>query len=591
MSEGHDAERPTLRRPPPRLSERDDGPPGLVLWLARLARRVDRSLETVRFVRAGVAIVAGIVLAIGGAVADATIHRGVESGADPPVVRQATGRTLATNVDLTRYSPSQLPAVVAALQANGFRYVRQSFAWSEIEPAPGAFAWERYDAIVDELDRRGLVPVAVLHRAPPWARPAGAGAAFDAAPVDPEAYARFVQELAARYGDRAPIVQVWDRPNREDRWGTAPDPVAYAGLLAVAANAARAANPNVTVVLAEFDPSPRPEASAADLVFLKRVYAAGAAPFFDVVAARVDGGDRSPYDRRVSASAPGLSRVVLFREAMAAAGDEDKPVWATHYGWRHAGPGEAGLSPAAQAAWSVAGIERARAEWPWMGPMFAWGFAPGPDLGGDVPTEAALLGPDAAPTALLTALGAFHAAGGDGVAATGFLPVGARQWTYEGNWGAQHLGAETYRTTNEVGARLTVRFRGTGAAARVRLSADAAPLAATLDGRPIPLNLRSAQATDIETTLASGLPDGDHVVTIALTEPGQFTIGGLIVERDVPLRWPVALLVGAGIGLLAWGLRLLLFTVAERAGRLQRRAADLWPELPIMPDWTPSRRA
>jgi hypothetical protein len=31
--------------------------------------------------------------------------------------------------------------------------------------------------------------------------------------------------------------------------------------------------------------------------------------------------------------------------------------------------------------------------------------------------------------------------------------------------------------------------------------------------------------------------------------------------------------------------------VAERTGLLQRRAGELWPELPQIPDWRPSRRA
>lgn len=591
--DGEAPPRATIRRPPPRLSRRDDRPPGFVLLLAGWARRIDASLDAVRFVRAAVAIVAGIVLALGGALADATIHRGVESGAEAPVVRQVTGRDLATNADLTRFSPQQLPDVAAALQANGFRYVRQSFAWAEIEPAPGAFVWDRYDAIVDELNRRGIVPVAVLHRSPAWARTAATVDAFDAAPTDPDAYARFVGAVVARYGDRLPIVQIWDLPNRPDRWANgAPDAAAYVGMLAVASNAARAANPNVSVVLAELDPSASPDAPDGDLRFFQQVYASGAAPFFDVAAARVAGGDRSPYDRRVTAGTPSLSRAILFREAMAAAGDAGKPVWATHYGWRFAAPGGQGLSPSQQAAWSVAGLERARAEWPWMGPLFAWGLAPGPDLGGETPPEAALLGADGSPTALLTALGAFHAAGGDAAAPTGFLPVGARQFVYEGNWSLQHLGAETYRTTSEVGARLTVRLAGTGVLARVRLSREAAALEVALDGRPISVELGAFQAADTEVSLADGLPDAVHELTIRLVEPGQFTIGGLVVERAVPLRWPIVMLVGAGAGLLAWGLRLLLFTVAERSGRLPRRGSvDPWPELPQLPDWKPSRRA
>ena len=109
--------------------------------------------------------------------ADVTFHRGVGDGVTPPVVLHYTGRDLAANVDLTRFSPDQLPAVTAGLQANGIRYVRQSFSWAEIEPSPGEYAWERYDAIVDALSRRGITPIAVIHHSPAWIRsPASPGA-------------------------------------------------------------------------------------------------------------------------------------------------------------------------------------------------------------------------------------------------------------------------------------------------------------------------------------------------------------------------------------------------------------------------------
>jgi polysaccharide biosynthesis protein PslG len=429
----------------------------------------------------------------------------------------------------------------------------------------------------------------VLHRSPAWVR-AGAGAAsFDAPPADPEAWERFAGTVAARYGDRVPFIQLWDLPNVADRWGGVPaDPGAYVDLLARGSNAARAGNPNVSVVLAEFDPG----AGADDLAFLGGLYAAGAAPFFDVAAARVPGGTRTPYDRRVNPMTPGLSRAILFRETMVAANDAAKPVWASHYGWSLAAPGQSGIDGERRALWTVSGLERARAEWPWMGPMFAWGFAPGPSLGGEVSTADALITPEGLPTDLFTALGALNGVGGTSTAPTGFLPVSARQIEYQGNWDLQHLGAETYRTTAEVGARLTVPFTGTGAQARVRLSRQAAELEATLDGEPVEIDLGAFQAADITLPIARGLDDTRHEFSVELTSPGNFTIGGVLVERAIPLLWPVVLLVGAGTGLLAVGLRGIFAGVAVRSGQLVRRRRSERPlDMPVMPDWKPARRA
>jgi hypothetical protein len=106
---------------------------------------------------------------------------------------------------------------------------------------------------------------------------------------------------------------------------------------------------------------------------------------------------------------------------MIRAGDLAKPIWATHYGWdasRIAGS----QSETTQAEYVVAGLERARAEWPWMGPLFQWGLIPGADASGGTPAEMALLRADGSPTPLFTELGAFAARGDSASAPTGLAP-------------------------------------------------------------------------------------------------------------------------------------------------------------------------
>ena len=228
-----------------------------VATLARWSAGISRDADRLRASLAVALAVCGLALAILATWADVTIHRGVGDGITPLVVRHYSGRDLAANVDLTRFAPEQLSSVTAGLQANGIRYVRQSFSWAEIEPAPGEYAWERYDAIVEALNRRGISPVAVLHRSPSWIRSPDGAAAFDAPPADLTAYERFVSALASRYGDKVPFVQLWDLPNQPSHWGNAPaDAMAYVSLLAVGSNAARGANPNAVVLLAELDPFP-----------------------------------------------------------------------------------------------------------------------------------------------------------------------------------------------------------------------------------------------------------------------------------------------------------------------------------------------
>jgi hypothetical protein len=567
-------------------------PPRAIAALAQWAAGIGRDADRLRGILAVTLAVCGLLLAILATWADVTLHRGVGDGITPPIVRQYTGRDLAANVDLTRFTPEQVASVTAGLQANGIRYVRQSFSWAEIEPAPGEYVWERYDAIVDALNRRGISPVAVLHRSPAWIRSPAGAAAFDAPPADLAAYERFVAAVASRYGDRLPFIQIWDLPNRPGHWGDAPaDAESYVSLLAVGSNAARGANPNAVILLAELDPFPDAQGTN-DLAFLRSVYGAGGAAFFDVVAARVNGGARTPYDRATRAHDPSLSRAILIRDVMDEAGDLAKPIWATHYGWEAAANGSGLLTETTQAAYTIAGLERSRAEWPWMGPLFQWGLIPGPDLGGGTPPGRSLLREDGSPTALFTELGAFAARGGVQAAPTGLAPVAAHQFVWEGNWDSQHLGANTYRTTSEVGARFRLRFEGTGVIAVARLSREAGAVEVSLDGEPVDVSLESFQAADVDIPLARRLPDSMHEVAMRLSAPGELTIGGLVVERAVPMQWPILLLIGSGVLLLVLGLFDGALLLAERGGLLQRRrSGELWPELPQIPDWRPARRA
>jgi hypothetical protein len=324
----------------------------------------------------------------------------------------------------------------------------------------------------------------------------------------------------------------------------------------------------------------------------------GRSVFFDVVAARVDGGSASPLNRNVSGSQPGLSRAILFRELMERNGDETKPVWLSHYGWDARDGGN--VSRDDQAKFMVGGIERAQSEWPWMGLMFAWSLIP--DQNDPASAGYSLLNQDRTATPAYTALTAYGTSEDARMAATGYVPMESQPVTYQRNWEDQHLEDRVFKTTSETGASATLRFRGTGVVAFLRGSQDAGPLQATLDGGNIPgwpvedgvttIDLQYTQAQNLWITLASGLDDGPHELTLTLGGPGQLTIGGIVVARERPMDWPIALLTFASLALGIFALREIGYVVATKSGLLQRRGdASLQPPLPHMPDWRPTRRA
>jgi hypothetical protein len=567
------------------------------LLIQRFLDRTPSTDSAARLIRALVLLLLGLSVGIGAAAADIYLHRGIESGAEQPYVVQPTGRELSTNVDLTPYDANQLEQIAGVLAKNGFRYVRQTFAWADIEPQQDTFVWDRYELIVSTLQRHGIQVIAVLHRSPTWARAPENGAFFDAAPQFIGDYADFVGEVATHFGQRVTYFQIWDLPNRPENWGgmdaRASD---YVLLLADAFNAIRTANFEAKVILAEFDPVYPGGGIGADLAFLRKVYKGGGAPFFDVVAARIDGGSASPYDRQVEPGRQDFSRAVLFRELMTAENDDSKPIWLTHFGWSI---DSHDVTAEQQADFTVAGIKRARAEWPWLGLMFNWSLIPNPNTPGDAGFS--LLTAQGAANPAFVALGEYAAGGSGAVAATGYVSMDAASVTYEGTWSPQHLDGITFRTTSEIGATSNFQFRGTGVIAYVRISPQAGLVHATIDGEPLPgwpevdgksvVDLSAFQAQSLPVPLASGLADTNHTLSMTLIEQGQLTVGGLIVSRDPPLLWPVISLIMIAVGMVAFGLRDVVYVIAIHSNALQRRSGvDLRPPLPRLPDWRPARK-
>jgi hypothetical protein len=105
------------------------------------------------------------------------------------------------------------------------------------------------------------------------------------------------------------------------------------------------------------------------------------------------------------------------------------------------------------------------------------------------------------------------------------------------------------------------------------------------------LRVRFTQAESVWFALASGLSDGPHELVLTLGGPGELTIGGVVVVREPPLVWPVALLTATAFLLIALALRETSYLAATVAGYLQRRRGiELRPPLPHLPDWRPARR-
>ncbi|MFN8491519.1 MAG: O-antigen ligase family protein [Caldilineaceae bacterium] len=337
---------------------------------------------------------------------------------------------LGINVMLEQYTPTERRAALARLKADGFGWVRQRLDWGQLEPAQGQYRWAWSDALLQDVAAQGLVPVVVLDGSPTWARgPLDVAPQANpfAPPADFVTFARFAAAFAQRYQDKVHFYQLWDEPNLAPHWGNHHiEPVEYAQLLKVTTSAIRAVDPNAVIITAALAPTADRGHTAIDEVyFLQRLYAAGAAPYFDAVAVEPFGFGYAPDDPHEQNSILNFQRIKLVRRAMLAAGDGTKPIWAVRYGWNIRQDSPWGtVRPEDQVKFAVQAVTIARTQWPWLAAL-GW-MIDQPSQGQGDPVWGFALTPAVA-EAMRGARSKEQGAGGEGLGARS-RGQGARGW-------------------------------------------------------------------------------------------------------------------------------------------------------------------
>ena len=302
--------------------------------------------------------------------------------------------------------PAKRALAVEMAADAGFRFLRQEFPWEDLEihgkgdfadrrHEPTRSAWEKYDEIVALAEAHGLELIVRLSNPPGWTRAQGEGennANTFAPPDNLQDYADFVTAVATRYRGRVQYYQLWNEPNIYPEWGSAAiDPEAYAELLKVGATALRAADPDAVVILGALAATinlqpddPPPGNSLNDLLFLQRLYDAGAAPYFDIVATQGYGLYSGPTDQRMHPRVINISRHQFVRDLMVKNGDAEKPIWIAEMNWNAAPedvePRYGRVTLAQQARYLPLAYDRVQADWPWVGVAATWYLKRATDL-------------------------------------------------------------------------------------------------------------------------------------------------------------------------------------------------------------------
>ena len=292
-------------------------------------------------------------------------------------------------------------AVRLAAQA-GFKWLRQEFPWEDIEihgkgdfedrrHDPARSAWEKYDHIVALAEQYDMRLIVRISNPPAWSRAEGNEAGSYAPPDEFSDFAEFAGAVAARYRGRLQYYQLWNEPNIYPEWGNYTiDPEAYVELLKAGAAAIRAGDPDAVIIAGalaatiDLDGTTNPGRSFSDLLFLQRMYDAGAAPYFDVMATQGYGLWSGPTDRRMHPRVMNFGRPQFIRDLMVANDDGHKPIWISEMNWNAAPvdvePRYGRVSLEEQSANLPLAFERIRADWPWLGVANVWYLKRATDL-------------------------------------------------------------------------------------------------------------------------------------------------------------------------------------------------------------------
>ena len=465
----------------------------------------------------------------------------------------------------------------------GFHWVRQEFPWEDIEihgkgdfedrrHEPHRSAWEKYDNIVELAEKHGLEVVPRLSNPPAWTRALTDTIGTYAPPDDLADWGDYVTAVVSRYRGQIRYYQLWNEPNIYNEWGEQPvDPEGYTHLLCEGYRSAKEADPDAVIIsgalapTVELHPGPGPGLGMRDLVFLQRMYDAGAADCFDILAVNDYMLWSGPTDRRMRPLNINFSRPIYIRDIMVANGDTAKPIWISEMN-SNAVPNDPDIvdvgrfgqvTPEQQARYAVLAYQRVMEEWPWVGVANFWFFK----RAGDSEQNQAMyyfrmVEPDFTPLPVYEAMQEYT----NGL--TPALYPGTHQedhWAldYAGDWETVHDEAAMlgdYRRATTPVATLHFTFEGTSltlvpgpGSGEVEVRVDEnPPRRVSLDGQPVRL-VRDWRQKRHELTLTA----------IA----GKVSVDGLTVQR--PWRPSHRLVLGTA-GLILTAIYILTHTLRRR---------------------------
>jgi polysaccharide biosynthesis protein PslG len=277
---------------------------------------------------------------------------------------------LSTDGQMQNEGPRKLSEDLSDDAAAGAKWLRVAINWAQIQVGGRrSYNWAPIDNIVTRAREDGMQILGVLIYTPRWAEASKSCRQADCAPNAGD-FGKFAQMAAAHYGKLGVSdFEIWSEENSVAQWVPKPNPKAYTGILKAAYVGIKQVNPSATVITGGTSPAPTDADNYSPTDFLAALYADGAKPYFDAVAAHPycwPAYPGQPFTWSAWYQTFGAHR--SMRSVMVAHGDGHKLIWGTEFGAATYGPKGAYVSPATQAK-MVFDAYKTWGGYSWAGPL------------------------------------------------------------------------------------------------------------------------------------------------------------------------------------------------------------------------------
>lgn len=194
------------------------------------------------------------------------------------------------------------------MKASGMGWVRSDFDWHSIECRQGEWDFTFFDKVVGDCEKAGIQLLPILGYSVPWADPAHEHL---------DAWGEYVRRVVEHYGERLPVLEVWNEQNIHLFWKN-PNPTNYLTVLRRTCEVVKENNPKIRVAFGG--------TAGIPFAFIEEVYRLGGKDCFDIM-------NIHPYTHPGQPEGNIDTRIEQLREMMAKYGDGDKPIWITEVGW------------------------------------------------------------------------------------------------------------------------------------------------------------------------------------------------------------------------------------------------------------------